>query len=72
MEREFDGKCHDPPPSFEVGAHTVELAKPGGTIVILGVVYGPLDVPFGSLLVKELRLVASGATAGTQASARCA
>jgi threonine dehydrogenase-like Zn-dependent dehydrogenase len=37
----------------------VELAKPGGTIVVLGVVYGPLDVPFGSLLTKEIRLVAS-------------
>jgi 2-desacetyl-2-hydroxyethyl bacteriochlorophyllide A dehydrogenase len=37
----------------------VQLAKPGATIVILGVVYGPLDIPFGSLLTKELRLVAS-------------
>jgi 2-desacetyl-2-hydroxyethyl bacteriochlorophyllide A dehydrogenase len=37
----------------------VELAKPGATIVVLGVVSGPLDVPFGSLLTKELRLIAS-------------
>jgi 2-desacetyl-2-hydroxyethyl bacteriochlorophyllide A dehydrogenase len=38
---------------------TVDLAKPGGTIVILGVVFGVLDVPFSSLLTKELHLVAS-------------
>ena len=37
----------------------VELAKPGATIVILGVVFGPLEVPFSSLLTKELHLVAS-------------
>jgi 2-desacetyl-2-hydroxyethyl bacteriochlorophyllide A dehydrogenase len=37
----------------------VELVKPGGTIVVLGVVSGPLDVPFGSLLTKEIKLVAS-------------
>jgi 2-desacetyl-2-hydroxyethyl bacteriochlorophyllide A dehydrogenase len=37
----------------------VELAKPGATIVVLGVVSGPLDIPFGSLLTKELKLVAS-------------
>lgn len=38
---------------------SVELAKPGATIVVLGVVRGPLDVPFSALLGKELRLVAS-------------
>jgi 2-desacetyl-2-hydroxyethyl bacteriochlorophyllide A dehydrogenase len=37
----------------------VELVRPGGTIVVLGVVYGPLDVPFGSLLTKEITLRAS-------------
>jgi 2-desacetyl-2-hydroxyethyl bacteriochlorophyllide A dehydrogenase len=37
----------------------VELARPGGTIVVLGVVFGPLDVPYPSLLNKELTLVAS-------------
>jgi 2-desacetyl-2-hydroxyethyl bacteriochlorophyllide A dehydrogenase len=37
----------------------VELVKPGGTIVILGIVPGPLDVSFSSLLLKEVRLVAS-------------
>jgi threonine dehydrogenase-like Zn-dependent dehydrogenase len=38
---------------------SVELARPGATIVILGVVPGPLDVPFTSLLTKELTLMAS-------------
>jgi threonine dehydrogenase-like Zn-dependent dehydrogenase len=37
----------------------IEWAKPGATIVVLGVVSGPLDVPFRSLLTKELRLIAS-------------
>jgi 2-desacetyl-2-hydroxyethyl bacteriochlorophyllide A dehydrogenase len=37
----------------------VELAKPGATIVVLGVVRGPLDIPFSALLTKELRLIAS-------------
>ena len=37
----------------------VELVKPGGTVVVLGVVHGPLDIPFPSLLTKEVRLVAS-------------
>jgi 2-desacetyl-2-hydroxyethyl bacteriochlorophyllide A dehydrogenase len=37
----------------------VELARPGGTIVVLGVVSGPLQVPFGSLLTKEITLTAS-------------
>jgi len=37
----------------------VELVKPGGTIVVLGVVPGPLDVPFPSLLTKQITLVAS-------------
>jgi 2-desacetyl-2-hydroxyethyl bacteriochlorophyllide A dehydrogenase len=37
----------------------VELVKPGGTIVILGVVAGPLEVPFSQLLTKEIRLIAS-------------
>jgi threonine dehydrogenase-like Zn-dependent dehydrogenase len=37
----------------------VELARPGGTIVVLGVVRGALDVPFSSLLTKELTLIAS-------------
>lgn len=37
----------------------VELVRPGGTIVVLGVVYGLLDVPFGSLLTKEITLRAS-------------
>lgn len=37
----------------------VELVRPGGKIVILGVVYGPLDVPFSSLLTKEITLIAS-------------
>jgi threonine dehydrogenase-like Zn-dependent dehydrogenase len=38
---------------------SVELARPGATIVILGVVTGPLDVPFTSLLTKELTITAS-------------
>jgi len=38
---------------------SVELAKPGGTVVVLGVVRGPLDIPFTSLLTKEIKLVAS-------------
>ena len=37
----------------------VELAKPGATIVVVGVVPGPLDVPFRSLLFKELKITAS-------------
>ena len=37
----------------------VELVKPGGSIVVLGVVYGPLDIPFPSLLTKEVKLIAS-------------
>ena len=37
----------------------VDLARPGGTIVILGVIYGTLDVPFRPLFTRELRLVAS-------------
>ena len=37
----------------------VELAKPGATIVVLGVVRGPLEVPFPLLLTKELTLIAS-------------
>ena len=37
----------------------VELVKPGGTIVVLGVVPGPLDISFPSLLTKEVSLVAS-------------
>ena len=37
----------------------VELVRPGGTIVILGVVAGPLEIPFGSLLTKEITLKAS-------------
>jgi threonine dehydrogenase-like Zn-dependent dehydrogenase len=37
----------------------VELVRPGGTIVVLGVVPGALDVPFSSLLTKELTLIAS-------------
>ena len=37
----------------------VELVRPGGTVVVLGVVYGALDVPFPMLLTKEVRLVAS-------------
>jgi 2-desacetyl-2-hydroxyethyl bacteriochlorophyllide A dehydrogenase len=37
----------------------VELAKPGGTVVVLGVVPGPLQVPFSSLLTKEITLIAS-------------
>ena len=38
---------------------SVELVKPGGTVVVLGVVHGPLDIPLPALLVKEVRLVAS-------------
>ena len=38
---------------------SVELVKPGGTVVVLGVVRGPLDIPFTSLLTKEVKLVAS-------------
>ena len=38
---------------------SVELVKPGGTVVVLGVVRDPLDVPFPSLLTKEVRLIAS-------------
>ena len=37
----------------------VELLRPGGTIVILGVVPGALEVPFRSLLTKEVTLAAS-------------
>ncbi len=37
----------------------VELVKPGGTIVVLGVVPGALEVPFSLLLTKEIRLIAS-------------
>jgi threonine dehydrogenase-like Zn-dependent dehydrogenase len=37
----------------------VELAKPGGTVVVVGVVAGPLEVPFSSLLTKEITLIAS-------------
>ena len=37
----------------------VELAKPGGTVVVVGVVSGPLQVPFSSLLTKEITLIAS-------------
>jgi 2-desacetyl-2-hydroxyethyl bacteriochlorophyllide A dehydrogenase len=36
-----------------------ELARPGGTIVVLGVHSGPLDIPFGSLLTRELTVKAS-------------
>ena len=38
---------------------SVELTKPGGTIVILGVVSGQLEVPFRSIFTRELRLVSS-------------
>jgi 2-desacetyl-2-hydroxyethyl bacteriochlorophyllide A dehydrogenase len=38
---------------------SVELLAPGGTISILGVHFGGLDVPYTSLLNKEARLVAS-------------
>jgi 2-desacetyl-2-hydroxyethyl bacteriochlorophyllide A dehydrogenase len=38
---------------------SVELVKPGGTVVVLGVVRGALDIPFPSLLTKEVRLIAS-------------
>jgi 2-desacetyl-2-hydroxyethyl bacteriochlorophyllide A dehydrogenase len=37
----------------------VDLVRPGGTIVVLGVVSGPLDVPFSSLLTKEITIIAS-------------
>ncbi len=37
----------------------VELVRPGGTIVVLGVALGPLEVPFPLLLTKEITLVAS-------------
>lgn len=37
----------------------VELVKPGGTIVVLGIVRGPLEVPFPVLLTKEITLIAS-------------
>ena len=43
---------------------SVELARPGATIVVLGVVSGPLNVPFGALLTKELTLIASLAYCG--------
>jgi 2-desacetyl-2-hydroxyethyl bacteriochlorophyllide A dehydrogenase len=38
---------------------SVELLAPGGTVAILGVHYGGLDVPFTELLGKEATLVAS-------------
>lgn len=38
---------------------SVELVRPGGTVVVLGVVRGPLDVPYPMLLSKEVTLVAS-------------
>jgi 2-desacetyl-2-hydroxyethyl bacteriochlorophyllide A dehydrogenase len=38
---------------------SVELARPGATIVILGVVAGPLEIDFPQLLTKELTLKAS-------------
>lgn len=37
----------------------VELVRPGGTIVILGVTFGPLEVPYPLLLTKEITLIAS-------------
>jgi 2-desacetyl-2-hydroxyethyl bacteriochlorophyllide A dehydrogenase len=37
----------------------VDLVKPGGTIALLGVHSDALDVPFSSLLTKEVTLVAS-------------
>jgi len=38
---------------------SVELLAPGGTIAVLGVHYGGLDVSYTALLTKEARLVAS-------------
>jgi threonine dehydrogenase-like Zn-dependent dehydrogenase len=37
----------------------VELVEPGGTVAVLGVVAGALEVPFSMLLTKEVTLVAS-------------
>ena len=38
---------------------SVELVRPGGTIAILGVTLGPLQVDFPLLLTKEVTLIAS-------------
>jgi 2-desacetyl-2-hydroxyethyl bacteriochlorophyllide A dehydrogenase len=38
---------------------SIEMLRPGGTVVVLGVVRTPLDVPFPMLLSKEVTLVAS-------------
>jgi threonine dehydrogenase-like Zn-dependent dehydrogenase len=38
---------------------SVDLLEPGGTISILGLHYGGLDVPYPVLLAKEAKLVAS-------------
>ncbi|SQD96095.1 Alcohol dehydrogenase GroES domain protein [Parafrankia sp. Ea1.12] len=38
---------------------SVELVKPGGTVSLLGVHQGGVDVPYSSLLTKEVTLVAS-------------
>jgi 2-desacetyl-2-hydroxyethyl bacteriochlorophyllide A dehydrogenase len=37
----------------------LELLVPGGTIVVLGVHYGGLDVPYTGMLTKEAHLIAS-------------
>ncbi|OHV30354.1 MULTISPECIES: zinc-dependent alcohol dehydrogenase [Pseudofrankia] len=38
---------------------SIELVKPGGTVSLLGVHHGGLDVPYSALLTKEVTLVAS-------------
>ncbi|ABW09926.1 Alcohol dehydrogenase GroES domain protein [Parafrankia sp. EAN1pec] len=38
---------------------SVELVKPGGTVSLLGVHHGGIDVPYSALLTKEVTLVAS-------------
>ncbi|WP_026239233.1 zinc-dependent alcohol dehydrogenase [Parafrankia discariae] len=38
---------------------SVELVKPGGTVALLGVHQGGIDVPYSALLTKEVTLVAS-------------
>lgn len=49
----------------------VELLAPGGTIAVLGVHYGGLDVPYLLMLTKEAKLVASMPTAATRVDATC-
>ena len=48
-----------PPGSVSALHRSVEIVKPGGTIALLGVHSDGLDVPYSSLLTKEITLIAS-------------